>query len=537
MANPQSLHALLDQTGWIHALARRLVADPHLAADLAQDTCLDALEREPDGARPLRGWLATVMRNNLAKLRRGDRHRAAREEGAQRADLEPATLDVVERAETHRNVVLAVLALDEPYRSTLLLRFFEQLSYDEIARRTGVTRASVNSRITRGLERVRQKLETTYGGDRRALCLALTPLAKLPTGVATTILGVKTMYLAIGTAGAALLAVTVSVSVSRGREPLEPPMSSTTAAEPAEPDGVEFQAPLFLEPAAEPVPERVEVALQEKKRTREESEENMWKTELFQAMVLAPTVESLAVNTGSGDVEVLASASGRLEIQAKVRAKLGTVQNHELTQLFDDHVEVTEEDGVLSIEDKHRNTRGWSVSFSVSVPARLPLTANSGSGDVVVRTGRGEVVANTGSGDVRVDLAAERLQTLKANSGSGDVVVEVASVEDELVANSGSGDVTARVAEAFSPGTTSLNSGSGDIHLVVPANVVGSFDLETHGEGIELPPSLGIEVKPDGSGGFKARGTLGSGGGKYELSSGSGELRVELGNALPAEPK
>src|SRR5262249_41452317 len=124
MSNSQSLHALLDQTSWIHALARRLVSDPHLAADLAQETCVDALEQEPDGLRPLRGWLATVMRNKLSKLRRGDRNRARREERAQRGELEPSAHDVVVKAETHRNVVLAVLALDEPYRSTLLMRFF-----------------------------------------------------------------------------------------------------------------------------------------------------------------------------------------------------------------------------------------------------------------------------------------------------------------------------------------------------------------------------------------------------------------------------
>src|SRR5262249_36122675 len=111
MASTQSLHALLDQTGWIHALARKLVADPHLAADLAQDTTVDALERGPDAARPLRGWLVTVMRNNLAKLRRGEGHRAARESTRRVEEPEPATSDVVEKAETHRNVVLGVLAL------------------------------------------------------------------------------------------------------------------------------------------------------------------------------------------------------------------------------------------------------------------------------------------------------------------------------------------------------------------------------------------------------------------------------------------
>jgi RNA polymerase sigma-70 factor (ECF subfamily) len=541
MASTQPLHALLDQTGWIHALARRLVADPHLAADLAQDTTVDALERRPDASRPLRAWLAAVMRTRLAKLRRGETNRAARERARGSSELEPAALDVVERAETHRNVVLAVLALDEPYRSTLLMRFFEQLSYDEIARRNGLTRAAVNSRVTRALEQLRGRLETTYRGDRRALGLALIPLAKLPTGVATTtntLLGLKTMHVALGTAAATLLAATVSVGVfGSGREPARPGRLPFLASAPEE---VELQTP-FFEPVAEPA-ERVSLVLplqdhQDEHRRRQQrekdSDQNTWRTEVAKTMALAPTVESLSVNTGSGDVEVLAAAGPSLEIVARVRARLGTVKESELTQVFEDHVDVYEEDGRLMIEDKHNNTRGWSVSFVVSVPGRLPLHANSGSGDVTVRAGRGEVNANTGSGDVRVELPLERLERLNANSGSGDVTVEVTSVEDELSANSGSGDVTARVAEASSPGRASLNSGSGDIVLVVPANVVGSFELKTHGGDIEVPRSLGLEIRKDVSGQKVARGTLGSGGGKYKLSSGSGDLKVLIGHALP----
>ncbi len=537
MTNARSLHALLEQTSWIHALARRLVADPNLAADLAQDTCVEALEAGPDAERPLRGWLATVMRNRLAKLRRGEHSRTSREERASRAELESSTLEVVERAETHRNVVLAVLALEEPYRSTLLMRFFEQLPYDEIARRTGVTRAAVNSRITRGLAELRARLESTYGGDRRALVLALTPLAKLSPGVATTLLGVKIMHVAIGTAAATLLAVTFSISRSGGERETQASPALVAATTAHEPTNEELEEPLLAgrAPLAADTSESVsaEHALQEKRQ----SEENLWKTELFHAQLLPATVESLAVNATSGDIEVLRSTNGQLEIRAKVSAKLGVVPNHELTQIFEDHVDVFEEEGVLHIEDKHKDSRGWSVSFVVHLPGELPLSANSGSGDIVLRHATREVQANTGSGDVRVDLFGERVQALLANTGSGDVVIEVSSVEKKLAANTGSGDVVMRVVEGDSPGGVGLNSGSGDVQLIVVPGVSGTFDLETNGEGIVLPRELGIEVKREAGGLSTARGSVGSGGGTYRLRSGSGELKVELGNALPAEPR
>jgi RNA polymerase sigma-70 factor (ECF subfamily) len=515
MTSTQSLHALLDQTNWIHALAQKLVADPHLAADLAQDTWVRALVEQPDDARPLRGWLATVMRNRLSKLRRGERNRAARERAQPAGELAPETLAVVEKAETHRNVVLAVLALEEPYRSTLLMRFFEQLSYDEIARRTGLTRAAVNSRVTRGLEQLRQRLESTYGGDRRALALALVPLAKLPTGVAATLFGVKVMHVAIGTAATALLTVGVSVGLSSSTRESAPAPLLAAALEPAGPSGVEL--------APEPQRER-----------RVDSEQDLWRTEVFHSQVLAPTVERLAVNSSAGDVEVAESTSGRLEVQARVRARLEQVERSALGQAFTDHVELREEEGTLVIEDKHRNQRGWTVDLVVRVPGSLSLTANSGSGDVAVRHAGGKVLANTGSGDVRVELANERLTELSANSGSGDVVAEALSIEKKLAANTGSGEVTVRIGDPSSPGTASLSSGSGDLHLIVPPGISGSFELETYGGEVELPPAFGA-VKRDVSGRKRAELTLGSGGGSYNLSSGSGSLRVELGHALPAK--
>src|SRR5687768_3275402 len=62
-SRPVDDERLLEQTAWIRALARSLVADAHLAEDLAQDACVAALERPPADAGNLRGWLAAVVRN------------------------------------------------------------------------------------------------------------------------------------------------------------------------------------------------------------------------------------------------------------------------------------------------------------------------------------------------------------------------------------------------------------------------------------------------------------------------------------------
>src|SRR5262249_32989814 len=126
MSSKSELTVLLGQAGWTRALARRLAADVHLAEDLVQDAWVAALERPPDLGRPVRGWLASVLRHRwLALVRTGERGRA-RERAVAPDEAWPSTHELVERAAVQRELVAAVLELDEPYRATVLLRFFEE---------------------------------------------------------------------------------------------------------------------------------------------------------------------------------------------------------------------------------------------------------------------------------------------------------------------------------------------------------------------------------------------------------------------------
>ena len=93
--SPDAVH-LLGQTEWIRGLARRLVADPNDADDLAQDVLVAALERPPGtgaGSRGLRAFLRATLRN-LVRLRlRQAAHRRDRERHAARAESLSSTAD------------------------------------------------------------------------------------------------------------------------------------------------------------------------------------------------------------------------------------------------------------------------------------------------------------------------------------------------------------------------------------------------------------------------------------------------------------
>jgi RNA polymerase sigma-70 factor (sigma-E family) len=60
--------------------------------------------------------------------------------------------------EDRDRVWLACLALPEPQRVAVVLRYYEQLEYPEIAALTGVAEGSVRSRVSRGLAALRASL-------------------------------------------------------------------------------------------------------------------------------------------------------------------------------------------------------------------------------------------------------------------------------------------------------------------------------------------------------------------------------------------
>lgn len=167
MNAPEPAHVLLQHQTFLRALARRLVM-PDEADDLAQDAWVRALERPPRTTENLRGWLRKVTRNLASNRHRKAGGRADGEQRAARAEeVDAADVDVAQ-AELQRAVLDAVLALDEPYRATILARTFRGQSAREIATETGVPIATVRSREQRALARLREHLDRRSGGDRAA---------------------------------------------------------------------------------------------------------------------------------------------------------------------------------------------------------------------------------------------------------------------------------------------------------------------------------------------------------------------------------
>jgi RNA polymerase sigma-70 factor (ECF subfamily) len=169
--------ALLAHREWVRRLARSLVRDDASADDIEQRTWVAAMRSPPATEASARPWLARVVRRLALDSFRAQGRRDRHESAAARGESVRSAADVVAEAETQRRVVAAVCALPEPYRTTVLLRFYEDLPPREVAQRLGVPVETVRTRQKRAAGILRRELGGTDGGEWLA---ALTPLLAAP---------------------------------------------------------------------------------------------------------------------------------------------------------------------------------------------------------------------------------------------------------------------------------------------------------------------------------------------------------------------
>jgi RNA polymerase sigma factor (sigma-70 family) len=181
-----NLEELLRHASWLKNLALSLVKDPDQAEDMVQQTWVKALEHPPKTGGNTQGWLARVLRNGIYTRYRSEHRRLARESQVSGSDGELFAHEVVERGETSRLLVEALMRLDEPYRSTLLMRFHEDMAPKEIAQRMDVPAGTVRARLNRGLAKLRADIGQSWGKSWQDCHQALFVFAGIKPGASST---------------------------------------------------------------------------------------------------------------------------------------------------------------------------------------------------------------------------------------------------------------------------------------------------------------------------------------------------------------
>lgn len=142
----------------------RILGRPSDAEDVAQESFVIAYRslRSFRGDGSLAAWLTKIATRQAFRHLATTRTAANLDEAATipmgHASSDPLALALA--SERQRALRLAVAGLPKPYREVVALRFFGELSLEEVARVTGRPINTVKTHVRRGLDRLRQEFVT-----------------------------------------------------------------------------------------------------------------------------------------------------------------------------------------------------------------------------------------------------------------------------------------------------------------------------------------------------------------------------------------
>lgn len=155
-----------------HAL--RIVNDPQEAFDAVQEVFIKAM-REPRFFDPefrIKAWLFRVTSNLCYNIVRDRRRRGGILEAFPMADrAHPCQVEQIQEGQQRDELLAAMEELSEEHREILLLRYYQDLSYAEIAEILDLPAGTVMSRLSRA----RGRLSGLLGGSHPVVVAILRP--------------------------------------------------------------------------------------------------------------------------------------------------------------------------------------------------------------------------------------------------------------------------------------------------------------------------------------------------------------------------
>ena len=169
-----------DHAAYVHRLARSLISDPVLAEDLEQAAWTVAWRKRQQFLQAPRAWITRVTRNLAFNLHRGELAKRRRQHELMEDALDPAPGEESEGMPVVLDDLLkAMAALKDEYRVPLRLRYEEELSPPEISERLGLPLETVRTRLKRGRQMLRSRMDERHG-DRSTWAGLVLLLGKEP---------------------------------------------------------------------------------------------------------------------------------------------------------------------------------------------------------------------------------------------------------------------------------------------------------------------------------------------------------------------
>lgn len=279
----------------------------------------------------------------------------------------------------------------------------------------------------------------------------------------------------------------------------------------------------------------------------------------------------LELTNAAGDVDISGSADGKVQVHGDIRAS-GYGSDTPQKRLDDtiSNPPVEQRGDTIRIGKEVSRMRNVSIAYKIQVPRDTEVNATVASGAQTIRGVRGPVKVQAASGSIRVEKIERDAQLstasgaisasdigsevrVKSASGTvtvantrGDVIVDalagiirISHPGGRIEADTASGEVniegatsdvkahaaSGRVSVKGNPGADSyweLKTMSGTVQLGVPASA--NLHLSAEATSGEIRTDIPIVVEEQGRHSLRAH--MGSGGGRVDVHTVSGEIRV-----------
>ena len=279
----------------------------------------------------------------------------------------------------------------------------------------------------------------------------------------------------------------------------------------------------------------------------------------------------LELTNASGDVNITGSSDGKVHVRGEVRASgFGFENPQKRIDDTDSNPPVEQRGDTVRVGEDFSHLRNVSIAYTIQVPHDTEVDANVASGAQNIRDLRGPVKVHAASGSIRVEkidrdadistasgsvTANDVGNDVQVASASGNVTISNVKGDVSVKAISGvirvshpggrveggtasggveiqdaTNDVTAhavsgRVYVEGNPGAQgywNLKTTSGGVQISVPSSA--NFHLSAEAVSGEIRTDIPILVEEQGKHSLRAR--VGNGGGRIEVHTASGEIRV-----------
>lgn len=156
----------------------------------------------------------------------------------------------------------------------------------------------------------------------------------------------------------------------------------------------------------------------------------------------------------------------------------------------DARLNIARSGGVINVSVRGRHGPPPEATFTLTVPAWMPLALSSVEGDITVRGSAAAITAETVNGDVSVTGGAGNVSlssvdgTVDLSHASGSI--SVSTVNDDVSVRNSSGSVSASTVngdvtlDAVTSSAVAMESVNGDVQFGGPIRNGGRYQLNTH---------------------------------------------------------